>query len=124
MMNKGPSLPNSSSLNPSHGVVFVHGKVLQEYVQFYSKKGYGIKVDSIGKGFKVIFSNKLRGVKYTKAALSKLQGPWVYPYTYRQMAQALMTHKYEEGIGQFFIYKGRYWQNINKPYNNDDYYEA
>jgi hypothetical protein len=125
MMNKGVSLPNSLSLSPPHGVVFVHGAVLQEFIQFYIKKGYGVKVDSIGKGFKLIFSNKLRGIKYTKAALSKLQGSWVYPYSYTNMAKTLMTHEYNEGkLGQFFTYKGRYWQDINKPYNVNDYYEA
>lgn len=121
MSNKQACVDPSTTI-PPHGVIFVHGEVLQEYLDFFRKKGVGVKVESIGQSFKVIWSKKLKGVKLTKSTLKRLQGPWIYPYSYKQMAKQLITHRYEEGLGQF-LYVGRPAKAPNIPYDKYELYE-
>ena len=61
--------PQDSDLDldlPTHGVIFVHGSVLQDYVKFYCKKGYGIRIESNGNAYKIIYSKKMQGIKICK----------------------------------------------------------
>lgn len=116
--------PQDSDLDlPTHGVIFVHGSVLQDYVKFYIKKGYGIRIESNGNAYKIIYSKKMQGIKYAKSALNKLKGNWIYPYSYRQMSKAILTHEYLNDIGKFFEYKGKYWKEYNMPYRMEEFYE-
>ncbi|MEM2538759.1 MAG: hypothetical protein QXE38_05570 [Candidatus Methanomethylicia archaeon] len=108
---------------PPHGVIYVHGAVLKEYIDFFKKKAIGIRIESEGKSFKLVWSKNLNGIKFAKSALVKLQGPWVYPFTFSQMSKQLITHKYLENIGQFFEYVGKPAKSIAIPYREDELYE-
>ncbi|MEM4323906.1 MAG: hypothetical protein QXK74_08085 [Candidatus Nitrosocaldaceae archaeon] len=122
--SKQACVDQASDLLPSHGVVFVHGEVLKEYLEYFNKKGIGVRVEGLKKAFKLTWSRKIQGIKFAKSALVRMQGKWVYPYSYLQMAKQLITHKYVEGVGQFFIYEGRPAKDFHIPYERDELYET
>lgn len=111
------------NLCPPHGVIYIHGAVLMDYIEFFKRKGLGLRVDCPGQSFQLTWSSKLVGIKFTKSALARLQGEWVYPFSYLQMSKQLITHRYVGGLGQFFEYVGRPAKDVKTDYARDELYE-